>query len=344
MTITLNRSELLAALEQVKGSVAQKSFVPILTHVLISGDTVFGYDSEVGVRAKLTTKVETPFNVRATTFHELVKNLSDEEIHLTVTKERIKLVCGGHTSTLSQIVEDYPKPTVKVLADSWRSVPAGFKEAIERARIAVSTNENNKILSGLCISGARVYGGDGQRAVRCTLEGLDSPLMLLGSKAVTELIRLGNPKRLLVSDGVALFDYGNLTFLARLRDATGYPCKQFDTLFDGKQPVAIPAGLTPALARLALLNDKDVKHCSLTFNELGLQVKTRGSLHDGFEMLPPVAGSWPVNGVNAAYAIPFLEFASSWQPSSGREPLYFCGETAGFEAALAQSAATEGDA
>lgn len=337
-SIILNRSELVAALEQVKGAVAQKNFVPILTHVLIQGDSVLGYDSEVGIRAKLTTKVPEPgFNVRATVFLELVKALSDEEITLDVTTDKIKLKCGSHKSTLSQIAEEYPKPVVKLTASDWVAVPAGFREAIERARIAVSTNENNKILSGLCVVGGRVYGGDGQRAVRCTLEGMNAPLMLLSAKAVTELIRLGNPKRLAVKDGVAVFDFGTLTFLARLRDAANYPHKQFDTLFANRSPVAVPVGLSPALQRLALLNDAETKHVECSFNELGLTLTTQGSLHEGFEMLAP-SGSYSRNGINAAYAIPFLEYATSWQPAEGNSPVYFCGETAGFEAALAQSA------
>ncbi len=339
-TFVMPRSELVQALEQVKGSVAQKPFIPILTHVLFSGQTVLGYDSEVGVRVNLSVQVPT-FNVKATTFLELLKALEAEDVELTVTKDKIHVKCGSHKSSLAQVVEEYPRPNVVIKEGTWRDIPAGFKEAIERAMLAVSGDENNKALSSLYIKGSHVLGGDGKQMVRCSLGEADLPEMLLGKRAVNELLRLGNPSRVALAGNTAVFDFKNLLFLARLREGATFPATQFNELIDRERSVvAVPTGLINALGRLSLLTGEDVKVCMVDFSSpLGTVIKLTGPTASGEELFPPIEGDWhSPQGVNAALAIPLLQYATSWAPAAGeREPLYFSGETAGFEALLAQA-------
>lgn len=333
----LSRSELIQALEQVKGAVAQKGFVPILTHVLIEGDSVLGYDSEIGVKAKLTTKVSTPFNLKFTTFLELLRQLEDEDVELEVLPDKVKLSCGRHKSTLAMISEEYPKPVVKVQAGDWKDVPAGFKEALERAMLGVSEDENNRVLSAIYVVKDRVYGGDGKQVVRCSVPGLSVDGFLLPRKAANEVIRLGNPKRVAVRDSVAVFDYVNLTFLARLRDGETYPADQFDKLFTSREANhPLPEGLSTALGRLGLLCGDELKAITMKCLPLGLELSVSGASASGTEMLAPEGVQFGNKGINSALALPLLQYAENWDPGQHPQQLfYLTGETATFEALLA---------
>jgi len=335
----VSRTELVQALEQVKGAVAAKGFVPILTHVLVSGDSVLGYDSEIGIRAKMTTTVEKSFNVKASTFLQLLQQLEEEEIELTVG-ERITIKCGRHTSHIAQLNEEFPKPKVSVKPEDWREVPAGFKEAVERCLIGVSDDENNRSLSSLFVSGDKVYGGNGKQVVRCTVPGLNVAPFMLPKKAVGELIRLGNPKRVAVRDSLAVFDYVNLTFLARLRDGAEYPQAQFDKFFgmvaEGRVVTPIPDGMVSAFTRLSLLTGEPLKQVWMSCKALGLELTLKSSTAEGYELLAPEGTSFPYKGINAELANQLIQYAESWAPGNGAQiPFYFCGETAGYEALLA---------
>lgn len=335
----VSRTEMLQALEQVKGAVASKGFVPILTHVLVSGDSVLGYDSEIGIRAKIATPVSPGFNVKATTFLQLLQQLEEEEIDITVSAKRITIVCGRHTSHIQQLEEEFPKPKVTVKPEDWKEVPAGFKEAVERCLLGVSDDENNRALSSLYVAGDKVYGGNGKQVVRCTVPGLNVAPFMLPKKAVAELIRLGNPKRVAVRDSLAVFDYVTMTFLARLRDGAEYPQAQFDSLFGSMAPrtlTPIPEGMTSALTRLSLLTAEPLKGVWLTCKPLGLELALRAQNAEGFELLAPEGVSFPMKGMNADLAGPLLQYAENWGPGDNTNtPFYFTGETAGYEALLA---------
>lgn len=332
-----SRSGLVGALEAVKGAIAQKAFVPILQHVLVEGNTLLGYDSEIGIKVKLDAAVTTPFNVKFSTFLDLLRQLEAEEVEITTTADAIAIHCGRHKSRLSQITEPYPKPDVKNLNGLWVDIPAGFKEALERCTVAVSEDENNRTLSALYIAGKHVYGADGRQVVRCAVEGMNLKPLMLPRKAANEVIRLGNPKRVAVKDSVAVFDYVNLTFLARLRDGETYPQAQLDGLFAGRTVQGpLPDGFAASLARLALLCGEDLKAVQIKCAPLGLEFSVNADRASGMELLPPEGVSFETKAINARMAIALSQFAASWDPGLPAGQLfYFTGETSGYEALMA---------
>ena len=337
MSIT-SRIELLQALEQVKGAVAQKGFVPILTHVLVDKTYVLGYDSEIGVRVKLNTPLDCTFNIKSTTFLDLLKHLEDEDLDLSVDGAgKILIKCGSHTSRTTQIQEEFPKPNVKVTASDWRECPAGFKEALERCQVATSEDENNKALSAIQVAGCYLYAFSGKKAVRCKLEGLDVAPFLLPRKAVAELVRLGNPKRIAVTNSLGVFDFGDMTFIARLRDGESFPREQLDKLLNTRKAThPIPGGFIGALTRLARFTG-DNQQVSVQPGALGLRLHTTGDKSHAEELLAPWPDALPFESKHLAVdlALPLLAYAEFMDWGGAREPFYFSGEQVGFEAALA---------
>lgn len=259
--ICIKRSDLMAALDAVKGAIPKKSFSAILTHVLFEGDSVWGFDSEIGVRAKLDFikrdfADDVAWNVPFERFYNLMKSLNEAEVDIEVGETRINVKCGRHRSTVQQIVEIFPQPTLE--SGAWINVPTGFKEALERALLAASDREQEQLLSTVMVKGKTVLSTDRKKGVRCLLESAlqDQPI-LLSRKAVTEIIRLGNPIKMMTTGAWSVWDYGNLQFMARLREgANEFP--NVGMLMDSLGLVAdelIPDGLVGILTRLKLFSE-----------------------------------------------------------------------------------------
>lgn len=353
---TIPRTDLLAALDAVKGAVAAKPFNPILTHVLVANDHVLGFDGEVGIRVRLTKPLGVTFNVRFDVFHSLLSKLSGEDVSVEPTKEgrAVRVACGGHASVLEQIAEDFPKPVIGKV--DWRDVPPGFQEAVGRALVA-SAAEKDQSMSGVYVEGSRLYATDRVRVVRCSVEGLDSPPLMLPTRAAEEVVRLGAPKRMAVSAGAAslvVFDYLTLIFVARLKDIPeGYPGgAKFDTLFDGDEATGrrkreasapVPEGLAPALARLLLFVDPAAR--AATVEEVvaegdaavrGVRLACQGATSSVEEVVWGEVGAFELKKFDPSKLAEALRHADGidWG-ASPEETVYVRGGVAGFEMVLA---------
>lgn len=335
----LHRSNLLKACEAVKGAVAEKGFVPILTHVYLGGDFMLGYNSEIGIKVKLDTQLDFSFNIKLDLFHTLLKNLEDEDVELLQTeKKQISLKCGKHRSKHSPIDEEFPKPSAgKNL--QWTEVPAGFKEALERCVLGSDDDETQVALSAVYIAAAYIYGGCRSRAVRCTIDGLRvSPAILLPKKAVQEIIKLGNPKKMAAQDSMALFDYGDMTLLTRTRDASTFPVAGFESMFKGRQAGGpLPEGFEVCLRRLALFskrgNGELFTALAQTPDDQFLTMRANCDMGQAEELLEKCGVAFGEKGVNPELLLRMLPYAEQLDWGTQRAmPFYLTGEVCNFEA------------
>lgn len=334
----LSRSDLLISLEAVRGAVADKPIVPILTHVLFAKKYVLAFDSEIGIRHDLPTEFPAEFNIRHETFLKLVKALSAEDVELVLEGKKIQVRCGSHKSTLTQIEEKYPEPHFSGDVEAWRDVPAGFKEGLERALMAVSGDAANRALSAVYIKDDFIYGADGKKGVRCKVPGLGAPEMLLGPKAVKEVIKQGNPKRMAVKGSHVLFDYVNLTLLAALRESAPFPAVMFDKLMSNRKAQhPIPDGFKEAMGRLRLFS-KGMDVPKVWLNNTGLMFEL--TAEDNQDVASETLGKFPAEfeqkGVNPHLLLDMMDYAEMIDFGDVKNvPLYLNGETANFEAIIA---------
>ena len=337
MPMLLKRSELVAALDAVKGGVAQKAFSPILTHVLIEGDTVLSFDSEIGVKVKLSTPIMGKFNARFDMLYNLLKSLDGEDVAIEVDGTKVRVQCGRHRSFLQQIAEDFPRPQI-VGAGGWNPVPPGFKEALERVLLGVHESEQEKLLSCVMLDGATLQSHNRAVCVVCTLPDMRAPQALLSRKAVTELIRLGQPTRFAIAGPWSIWDYGNLTFLARLREgATEFPkLPELMTRFklDERVMGPVPDGLMGALTRLSLFCGVEKQTIMRPGSNEGgswTELVSQNEQGTAEEMLDDVDGvadkRFNPDMLNKA-----LVYASgiSWGTTT-TDPIYIVGEVAGLQ-------------
>lgn len=332
----IKRTELVNALDAVKGGVAQKSFSPILTHVLIDGKTVMSFDSEIGIKATLSDSIGGTFNARHDLLTSLLKGLDAEDVEIEVGGEKIKVSAGRHRSTLAMITEEFPRPEVP--KSKWTDVPAGFKECLERVMLSVHESEQEKLLSCMLIRGDQIIAHDRKSMALCTLPGLGAPQSLLSKKAVQEIIRLGQPNRYAIVGAWSLWDYGNLTLLARLREGgEAYPAlweKLGQLGLEKREKSSVPDGLLAALTRLTLFADADHKRIDLKpgENEGGkwLELVSRSPLGDATEVLDGTTGpnGKAFNAGIIAKALPYAN-ALHWGENTA-DPLLLTGEVGAF--------------
>lgn len=319
------------ALDAVKGGVAQKTFDPILTHVLIDGQTVMSFDSEIGIKVKLKADTGAKFNVSFNTLYNLTRALAEEDLDINFEGKKVWFRCGKHKSWMSQIEQEFPKPEVRG-SNGWRPLPAGFKEALERCLLAASERESDKLLCNVLIKGAKLYSTDRRQVVRCTLPGMDLDPMLLSRKTVSELIRLGQPNRCAVAGPWSIWDYGNLTFLGRLREGvTEFP--PVDTMMDKLGSVAdkqIPEGMIGILTRLNYFRGESPE-VSVVPSAMGIELKAINEVSECSEWLD-LEQAIPAKKFNPEHLLNAVPFASAigWGKANS-DPIYLKGEAAGFE-------------
>jgi DNA polymerase III sliding clamp (beta) subunit (PCNA family) len=331
---TIKRNDLIAALDAVKGAVPKKSFQPILTHVAFDNGVCWGFDSEVGVRAKLDfiksdfSEGEASFNAPFERFYNLMKSLNDSDVQFDISDNKVKIKCGRSVSTMQQIVEDkFPRPPIE--DGVWLDVPTGFKEALEKALLATSDREQEKVLSTVRIAGKSIQATDRTKAVRCVLDtALPEEPMLLTRKACLEIIRLGNPIKMMVQGAWSIWDYGNLQFVARLREgAREFPPvdQVFDYLKIGEVKLdLVPDGLVGILTRLKCLAGEEksfVVRDGMGKTELMAQGETTQCVEEIDVMWVEGPKKYPIDALMEA--VPYAE-QMSWMGKN--QPLYIKGQ------------------
>lgn len=331
------RQDLLTALDAVKGSVAVKTFMPILTHVLVDKDTVLGFDSEMGCRVRMAHSVGCTFNVKFDVFHGLLAKLTGDEVNLRIIDDKLNIECGSHHSKLTQMTEVFPKPQLKLKKDSWVTVPPGFTEALQRAKTAVASDKDTAY-SGVFIDGPSVFSTDRVRLVRCTLD-MNAPRMLLSVRTVEEVIRLGAPTKFtLTENGMVVFDYLNLTLIAKTKELQAVEVFQgMAKFFDKRDAIeTIPEGLQEALVRLSLFSPKDAPTAKARSDGQSLDFETLGECGSSSESIKRDGGEFPSKMFNPVKLHEGLKYAEGMDWGQGVDDLIYArGETAGYEFLLA---------
>jgi len=168
MEVKVNSSELLKRLEQVVKVVASKSVMQILDDVMfeVRGNVMVltASDSETWLSVKcpiLEASDGMRFCVNAKDFMELIKNIADKELTLSVEEDTSQLLCdygNGQFSMPYDAAEEYPAPVssgggmISVLVDGKK-----IHKAIELTLVGVGNSITRPIMNGINFK----FGEDG---------------------------------------------------------------------------------------------------------------------------------------------------------------------------------------
>lgn len=160
MAIKVNSSELAKKLEQVVKVVANKSVMQILADVMIEvrGSVIVltTSDSEIWLSVKcplIEDAQEAKFCVNARDFIELIKNINDREITMSIDTESCRLLCDYGNGNFSMPYDDaneFPTPNMEN-ENPTSVIVEGEKimKAIELTSFAVGNSTIRPIMNGI---------------------------------------------------------------------------------------------------------------------------------------------------------------------------------------------------
>ena len=208
MEIKVQKSELLKKITLGVNIAASKpSTLPILNNLFFEAQKdgkfkIVATDMEVGISTTMNIEVlqEGSITVPARKFHDIVKELPEGEVEITVTKNNTVNIKAGksHFKIMGLGKEDYPKLPEFSLENAIEMEQSSIKESLSLTSFAISHDETRYVLNGVLISfqgnAARFVATDGRRLAfykKELKEKLEKNVdMIVPAKTIHELIKL----------------------------------------------------------------------------------------------------------------------------------------------------------
>lgn len=251
LKLTILRTELNEAVQNVSKAVSARSTIPILSGIKIDvsdrGVTLTASDTDISIQhfiplessSKTVVKVERPGSVvlPAKFFVEIVKKLPHEEVNLEVGERFQTLIHSGATEIQLVGLDPEEFPVLPILEeDRVFSIPGDLLRSMIRQTVfAVTTNESTPILTGVLWSlqeGVfKFVATDRHRLATCktnidTDPGLKFAGVVISGKTLNELSKIIPDQNTLVdivvADNQVLFKLGEVLFFSRMLDGA-YP-------------------------------------------------------------------------------------------------------------------------
>ncbi len=246
MRATLERSNLLKALNHVHRVVERRNTIPILSNVLLRADganlTLKATDLDLEVLETVPAEVGLAggTTVSAQTLYEIVRKLAEgAEISLeTEADGRSLRIRSGRSDFTLQVLPDvdFPDLTVGEFPVDFTVKASELKELIDRTQFAISTEETRYYLNGIYlhivaindVKMLRAVATDGHRLAQAQLAapaGSESmPGVIVPRKTVGELQKLleaaDDDIRVEVSDNKIRVTIGAVVLTSKLIDGT----------------------------------------------------------------------------------------------------------------------------
>ena len=249
MKFTIKRNAFIKKLNDVQRAISSKTAIEILTGLKIQADnsklTLTGSDSDISIENEITID-DSDFDLTITEpgsivlparfFSEIVKKLPEDTFTLEVNDRFQSTITSGQTEYQVNGVdaENYPH-LPEIDSNEHLKIPADlFKQIINQTVIAVSTQENRPMLTGvhLTIGNGKLHAvaTDSHRLSQRTVkligaENLNYDIIVPG-KSLIELARMigdsTNPLELQIAENQILFNFNDTAFYSRLLEGM-YP-------------------------------------------------------------------------------------------------------------------------
>ncbi|MGX5376972.1 DNA polymerase III subunit beta [Ligilactobacillus sp. LYQ135] len=249
MKFTIKRNAFIKKLNDVQRAISSKTAIEILTGLKIQADnfklTLTGSDSDISIENEITTDdsdfdltINEPGSIvlPARFFSEIVKKLPEDTFTLEVNDRFQATITSGQTEYQVNGIdaENYPH-LPEIDSNEHLKIPADlFKQIINQTVIAVSTQENRPMLTGvhLTIGNGKLHAvaTDSHRLSQRTVkligaENLNYDIIVPG-KSLIELARMigdsTNPLELQIAENQILFNFNDTAFYSRLLEGM-YP-------------------------------------------------------------------------------------------------------------------------
>ena len=159
MEIKINKNDLLNELQLIQGVVERKTTMPILSNALFEAKgkhlITTATDLEVGITSSVPISVIKPgkITLHARGLHDIVRELPDEMVHITVKENHwVQVTCGRAEFKIAGLSpNDFPELPLRVEGSSSTLSCSDVTTMIEKTSFAMSTDETRYNLNGVLV-------------------------------------------------------------------------------------------------------------------------------------------------------------------------------------------------
>lgn len=292
MEFKVSKEIFLKALQRIQGIVEKRNTMPILSNALLEvhDDQLFvtATDLEVGMRSSYPTKVlrEGKITVSAKKLYEIVKEMSDEEIHFsTKDNDWVEILCGKARFNIVGLSSDEFPYFPKVKEETFLVFKTEIlSEMIEKTSYAICYDETKYNLNGIFIKGTeegdetvlRMVATDGHRlsiAEKRIAGGIGPELakgVIFPKKGIFELKKMAEEEAgeimLGFMDNSAVIRKGNTVVVMRLIDGD-FP--DYTKVIPAQNNCSVLVGrdkFLHSLKRMAILSSEKFKGIKIDLN------------------------------------------------------------------------------
>jgi DNA polymerase-3 subunit beta len=329
MKFTVSRDELADKLQTVLSVVSTRTTLPILGNILLKGEgeqlQIAATDLDLSVTCTLAAKVLKGgvTTVPGRTFSDMVRELPEEDVVVSVSGNRMEIKTGRGTYKVSGMpAEEFPKlPTITSAGEI--TIPGDqLKSMVRRTAYAVSVDPTRPALNGILWqeNGKKMHmvATDGHRLARITLQenrlaghkgdliippkALALVVKILGDSADAVGIALGEKN--------ILFRVGDTLVTTRLIEGPYPNYEQVIPSSNDKRMIVDAAALMAGVRRVAVLSNSlthQVKF-ALSTDKLELSAANQDIGGEAKESLPcQYQGEDLEIGYNANYVLDMLK-------------------------------------
>lgn len=148
----IQKTELAAKLNQIKGVVPKKTTMPILQGILVKEGYLIANNLEMTIKAKLEGTEDECFIIPERAF-DLINNLPDGEIDITISSENTMTIKADKIKNKYQTMDPGPFPVSDIEGEgSEFTIKAGLLlESVRRVSYAIPQQGGNATMSTMCL-------------------------------------------------------------------------------------------------------------------------------------------------------------------------------------------------
>ena len=293
MKFSIEKDQILEALQKVQSIVGQRTTLPILSNVLLEAVngklTLTTTDMEVSVRTSIEADIDEDgaTTLPARRFFSICRDLPSHQVDIGVSNDDVAtILSGSYNCKLEGLSKDDfpPMPTFEE-SYSYQLKQGTFKDILQKTSYAASTDESRAILNGSLMAfrdnKLTTVCTDGRRLALVEQE-IEMPEdaevdIVVPTKTVNELIKtLGDDgdASIKTSATQVAFEFGNIFIISKLIDGT-YPNYRQVIPSQCEERIAIDREmLQSAVRRVSLMLDDQAASVKVQITENRMELLT----------------------------------------------------------------------
>jgi DNA polymerase-3 subunit beta len=293
MKFSIEKDQILEALQKVQSIVGQRTTLPILSNVLLEADngklTLTTTDMEVSVRTSLDADISEAGSTTlpARRFFSICRELPNHQVDIKVSATDVAEIASGAANFKLEGLSktDFPPMPTFEESFSYQLKQATLKDILQKTSYAASTDESRAILNGSLMAfrdnKLTVVSTDGRRLALVEQE-IDIPEeaeldIVVPTKTINELIKTLNDEgeaSIKTSATQVAFEFGNIFIISKLIDGT-YPNYRQVIPSQCEERIAIDREtLQSAVRRVSLMLDDQAASVKVQITENRIELLT----------------------------------------------------------------------